>query len=356
MPEWINEEWKKQVSNTTIPSTQESQMPDYYCRDYLKKDQTSFDKIPQERVYPTILRKVRTDFLANYSTELLPQDLLPEIFPELKITQQESIDIVKFLELDKIGLQNPTNYSLMQKLLESLRYKQPLEICVSYCIGKNPQVRLNKLRKYFGTDRLGSFDRIDNYFTGIEVKGLDKLRTLANISSFKIRTNIMLGDMDFWTLDCANEWLDSKDLISSQLEVEALKLGLESEIQTNYPEINIECTKWSNKYSLSEFQLQYENAKETVDKWLSPELLKQSVYPYFEFWAYADIQEKLKLTRQEMEKFIKEDLIRTASQYRLESKILNENIMIWAESTANPIWPLVISDYDKAGIPPSISI
>jgi hypothetical protein len=185
MPQWIKEEWEKQASNTTIPSTQESQMPNYYSRDYLKKDQTSFDKIPQERVYPTILRKVRSDFLANYSSILYPLDLLPDIFPELNITAQESIEITKFLELDQIGSQNQTNYLLVKQLLESLRTKKPLEINISYCIGKNPQVRLNKLRNYFGTERLGQYENVTNYFTNIEVKGLDKLQQFSKISKFK---------------------------------------------------------------------------------------------------------------------------------------------------------------------------
>jgi hypothetical protein len=169
--------------------------------------------------------------------------------------------------------------------------------------------------------------------------------------------NIILGDMDFLTLDNANVWIGKTGIINSQKEVENLKLNLEKQIKKDYPKLNIDCSKWSDKYTLLEFKTQYQKAKVTTEEWLTPELLKQSIYPYFEFWGYQDIQKELKLTRNEMETFIKEDLIKTAAQYRLESNKVNPgSITIWAESTSNPNWPLIISNYDKAGIPPSISI
>ena len=101
----------------TIPKNSELQLSREYAKNFLGKSQESFDKIPPLNINSSILNKIRTSFLKNYSKLLSPQDLLPEIFPELKITRSESNAITKFLELDKIGIKNPTNYLVIKQVI-----------------------------------------------------------------------------------------------------------------------------------------------------------------------------------------------------------------------------------------------
>ncbi len=356
-PQWITQEWLNTLQNQQIVKSAELRLSEDTSRNYLGKDQKTFDRIPKDKLDLTILRKIRKGFVDKYSSSMLPQDVLPELYPNLEISPKESAEISKFLALDMIGNNNPTNLKIIKQILDSMRSQTPLELTLSYCISKNPKVRINKLRSFFGADKLGDFEEIDGYFAGIEVKGIEKLKEFAKNSNFGLRLNFILGDMDFWTLDNAQSWISEQNRLKSESEVNQLLKDFRKSIQTQIPEVQISCSKWSEKYNLEEFRLEYQKANNTSEQWLTNELLNQSIYPYYQFWRYEQLQNELNLTRAQMRDFIKQDLIKTAAQYRLEAnKIPINNIVLWTESVANPIWPLVISDYDESGIPPSINI
>ena len=86
--------------------------------------------------------------------------------------------------------------------------------------------------------------------------------------------------------------------------------------------------------------------------------MNDSMVPYYKMWGYEAMARKFSISPDCLREFIRGDVIRTAAQYRLEASILQRQrvIQAWAEKVGYATWPMEISNYDNAGIPPSLML
>ncbi len=324
-----------------------------YNAQFLEKSPAQLAKIPINRIDATMISKVRTDFveLQKESQLLSAEDLLTIVYPELNITRQESIEVCNFVGLDTLGKSNPTTEQLVNYLLESMRCNSKVELTMSCCIGQTSEFRNNKVKYFVGQE----IANIESFFTKTQANSLDKICEMIGNSKLDFKLNIRLGDMDFWAVDKIENWCDQESLQKAKDELTAIKANLQDVIRAKYPLLDFEINNWSEFYTSDEFEASFEKAKLTKDKWLDPNFKKQCLYTYFKSWGYEKVQRELDLEDQEILDFIITDIQKIAGQYRVEAN-KSKGIVVWSQGYGKPSWPLIVSDFDKQGLPPSISL
>ena len=222
---------------------------------------------------------------------------------------------------------------------------------MSCCIGQTPEFRNNKVKYFVGQE----VATIESFFTKTQANSLDKICEMMENSSLDFKLNIRLGDMDFWAVDKIKNWCDQESLQKAKDELTAIKANLQEAIRSKYPLLDFEINNWSEFYTCDEFEASFENAKLTKDKWLDPNFKKQCLYTYFKSWGYEKVQKELDLEDREILDFIITDIQKIAGQYRVEAN-KSKGIVVWSQGYGKPSWPLIISDFNKQGLPPSISL
>lgn len=248
---------------------------------------------------------------------------------------------------------NPTRNVLIDYVCETLVKDQPLKIYMSQCLKKASGIRTGKI-DYFLRGNSEKKD-VSTFVQGIEKKGWGQLRNILRESPLQIDTTIYLGDMDFETLDGCNVWCSQDSLARLSEEITALREAIQREADDYFGCSAVKIRTWSEEYDASKFQSIMQQA-EAEKTWRTEAFMKKSRYPYLKNWGYRELGEQLKIPEKAMVQFIDNDIIRTAGQYRLESTLLKERggIQAWGETVADPLWPLEISNFDKAGLPPSL--
>ncbi len=272
-------------------------------------------------------------------------------------SSSEANSIWEIIRMGKMNQKNTTLDMLIINIIRSLRSNDPLELQMSQCIDKKPDVRMNKFDMFCNPaeSRPSNINLPNGAVQGMEEKGWQEARRLQNLTNAKI--TILIGDQDFFTLDRMNEWASNDTLLKLQEEVSALRISTEERVKDFFGNTgNVD--QWSSFYGQNEFQNELLKAEESKSKWLTGKFLRTSQRPYMRSWGYPEIAEKKGVSEATLMNFIESDIVRTAAQYRVESRIImNRNaIQCWAETCGDPIWPMTISNYDNAGSPPSISL
>jgi hypothetical protein len=360
---WLQEQYISQVKTQKVEQTnfepiqfspqEEVSTLDEYTALLLEKSISELAKIPITRIDAAMLNKVRNDFikLQENSQLLNVEDLLPIVYPELEITLQESKEICKFIGLDTLGKNNPTTEQVIKYLLECIRNKNKVDLIMSCCIGQTSEFRNNKVRYFVGKET----KPIETFFTKTQVNSLDKIYEIIENSKLDFKLNIRLGDMDFWAVDKISDWCDESNLEKARNELLVIKENLVDSIRLKFPQLDFEISNWSEFYTSNEFEQTFEQAKQTKDLWLDPKFEKQCLYTYFKSWGYEKVQKELNLSDQEILDFIITDIQKIAGQYRVEAN-KSKGIVVWSQGYGKPSWPLIISDFDKQGLPPTISL
>jgi hypothetical protein len=322
-----------------------------YIANFLDKPPEKMSKIPEDKIGSTMLAKVRKDFISLQKAEqiLSPEDMLICIYPELNLTQKESIEIYNFLKLDKLEDNNPTNILIVKYLAECMRAGEAVDLTMSVCIGITSELRSDNIKSKFGLELSGT----DKFYTKIEVNRLDEIVEAIRKSDLEFNINFRLGDMDWKNL--IDTCYGSMGSQSADYELTLAMQNFIEGIKEKYPDINFKVEKWSDFYNYNKLTNSFDAANQSSAQWLKPDFKKQCRYLYLNSWGYGDIFKDLWLDQDEMDKFIEQDIIKTAGQYRLESEFAN-GISVWAQGYGKSSWPLQMTNYNNAGLPPSISI
>lgn len=268
----------------------------------------------------------------------------------------EALPIVDVLRIGK-NKKNPTADSLIRAMLASIRSNSPLDLWMAQCIDKKPAVRLNKI-DYFCKPPEESPRNValaDGAVGELEAKRWVELRSIQQA----INANVLLlvGDQDFVTLDAMDEWSSSESMEQLRRDIAAL-IGSVSERATDFFGSRVAVAGWASLYGKQEFISELERAESTKDRWLVDKFKRASIRPYVNSWRYPEIAKDRGIPESVMMQFIEGDIVRTAAQYRIESRIAANRgvIQCWAETCGDSVWPITISNYDKQGVPPSIPL
>jgi hypothetical protein len=324
----------------------------------VRNNQATRNEFSLEQNFLKLQDEYKLQNLKRQIKKIMPQNELPKLietfplnYPELEITPEESKEICNFIKLDTLGKNNPTTEQVIKYLLECIRRKTKVELIMSCCIGQTPEFRNNKVRYFAGQP----IEPIDKFFTQTQANSLDKIYAMTQNSDLNFKVNIRLGDMDFWAVDKISDWCDDDNLEKVEAELLEIKTNLLEFIKAKYPDLDFEITNWSESYSSQEFEQSYQKAQSIQSQWLTPDFQRQCIRTYFKSWGYGKVQSELQLTDRQMLDFIINDIQKIAGQYRVEAN-KSAGIVIWSQGYGKPSWPLIISNFDKQGLPPSISL
>lgn len=268
----------------------------------------------------------------------------------------EAAAICDILSIGK-NKKNPTVDALIIGMINSLRTETPVQFWVSQCIGKASEVRLHKL-DYFckpDSEKPRNVELSDCVALGLESKCWPELRRMQNA----VRSNItiLLGDQDFFTLDAMDEWASEDSITRLQKDLDALFSNTQK-MAKEYFGLESSVVRWTMLYDKAQFLEELDKAKVAKELWLSGKFKRGSIRPYMTSWGYPAIAKDRGISEQALSEFIENDIVRTAAQYRIESRIAAQRSVVqcWAETCGDPLWPIAISNYDKQGVPASIPL
>jgi hypothetical protein len=285
------------------------------------------------------------------SDALTENDFLAMSFPA---SSERSVEVLKsLLNLSFINQRNPTLGELGAYVVRQVDAGEPLRIVMSQCFKKVPEVRERKLRFYLGQDSV--MDGPQTFIRGVETLGWDTIGTLVRNVPWPIEISILLGDMDWFSMDGCQCWANESALERLEMEIVAAQKALQEETSKVFPGASVRVKRWTDLYSLQDFEREMTNAKEG-SRWAEQGLIEESVKMYLDQWGYRAIGREMGVSEEALLQFIKGDCVRTGAQYRVEADKVRSlgAIQAWAERVPNPLWPLRMSNYDGAGVPPTM--
>lgn len=291
----------------------------------------------------------------NDEYPLEEKDYLRLTYPGTFISDEAADTILKLIEISVDPQRNETIPRLVEYVASKVHQEAPLQLIVSQCLEKSDEIRPGKL-DYF-LNNITQKREVQQFARGVEAKGWEKIERLIKEVSYPIEIQILIGDMDFFTLDGCGEWCDQSSLDRLPFEMaQQRNLLAHSVIERFGPQAPITVGLWSDRYNYSEFLSYFERARDP-QSWRDQEaLFGESREMYLNQWGYRNIGRELKLSEDQLDSFIREDVCRTAAQYRLESDIAiqQDAIQGWAEKVPKPQWPIRISGYDGRPTAPSL--
>jgi hypothetical protein len=285
------------------------------------------------------------------SDALSEDDFLNMSFPA---SSARSVAVLRsLLNLSFINQSNPTLEELGAYVVRQVDAEKPLRIVMSQCFKKTPEVREQKLAFYLGQD--SSVETPKTFIQGVETLGWDTLASMVRNIPWPLEISIVLGDMDWFSMDGCKYWANKSALEGLEKETVNAQKALQREASAAFPEISVKVKRWTDLYSLSEFEQELSRAKDT-SHWIEEGLIEDSLKMYLDQWGYRAKGRKMGVAEEALLKFIEGDCIRTGAQYRVEANKIQslDAIQAWAERVPNPLWPLRMSNYDGAGVPPTI--
>lgn len=315
-----------------------------------------------------IIRRRWAGIISRNEVSLGTDDYLQMAYPDLEITPEVREVLYRFLTLAQVEEKNPTTDALIRYIVQIVSAREPIRMVMSQCIGKEDVVREGKLN-FFLKGELGR--NISQFSTELEAKGWSKLKMLIDGLGYPVQITLMLGDMDTFTLDGCREWCSPQSIQQFEQEMCRLQGDVQIAVDDAFGAGIVTVERWSSYYRLADFMIYLEEAQQAFQEALragkNPKeerlrrlrvIMKQGTMPYFKYWGYDRLAPRFGVSRDAMCDFVQNDIIRTAAQYRLEAKIVEREgaVQVWAESCGNKYWPMNISNYDSAGIPPSISL
>lgn len=286
-----------------------------------------------------------------------PEKTLNGIQAIYHCTLAEASTVMDVLGFAKLNQKNSTLDALIRITLRSIQDGYRMQLCLSQCIEKKPAVRSNKFDFYCNPreSKPRNIALSDGVSGSLEEKGWTEIRSIQN--SVNADINILLGDQDFFTMDALDEWADMQSIQKLKDEITALREAIDTKARGFFGP-NVTIGRWSEAYTKEEFLTEAQRAAQSKETWLTGKFRRASERPYLRSWGYPSLAKEKGMSEQELMQFIEGDIIRTAAQYRVESRIIQSRNMVqcWAETCGDPIWPMTISNYDKRGIPPSIPL
>jgi hypothetical protein len=322
------------------------------------------EKTPDNRWFELTQQQQLTAYLSSFAKrwasqvqrntelKLSSSDYLMLGYPNLKINENEAIIISNLLQACQTSnINNPTLEKVLEYCCVQIRSNNPISLEVSQCIAKEPEVRQRKLAYFL---ELKKSANLEKFVEKLEAKKWEVLKKMIDSSGYPLEIKILLGDQDFYSLDGGFDYYTEKEKEILESEIEKLQSQTKIDIKNFFDDDDskISVQRWSDRYSRDDFEKQLKSASEDQE-WLTEDLLKTSMAPYYRSWGYNGLAKELSISDQDMKMFIRNDIIRTAAQYRLEANRI-EGIQLWAETTGAPFWPIQISNYDQVGIPPSL--
>jgi len=248
---------------------------------------------------------------------------------------------------------NPTLEGLVNYVDARVTSGEPLRVFLSQCFSREAQVRESKLSYFLGGDQ--RVVEVPRFIKGVETLGWDAIGNLIKSSGGRIEVSILLGDMDWFCIDGCSEWAAPQSLKRLDEEVAACQRALQTEATTVFPGGEVTIRRWSEFYRVEDCLAELERAA-TRSVWKETALIGESTRMYLKEWGYGRIARARGATDQAMASFVEGDCIRTAAQYRVEANVISRlcGIQAWAERVPSPLWPLKITNYDGAGVPPTL--
>jgi len=283
---------------------------------------------------------------------LSESDFLRMTFKELDVSDRAADVITALVAAGCANEKNPTIAALVAAVNDVVNAGRPLECVISQCIAKAPDVRPAKLDYFTGRETRPR--TIARFTAGLECKGWDKLSRILNDVAYPIQVTMLLGDMDLRTIDGAERWADAVSLDRLDDELRDVRNEVSRDARVRFGAENVTVRGWSEFYTVPEFQAAVDRA-EDIGRWSDRALIAESTDLYKQY-GYRRLQRELDIAPEVMDRFILDDVVRTAAQYRLEADIAAREraIQLWAESVPNKMWPIKISNYDGAGYAPAI--
>jgi len=328
-------------------------------------DNFSFEKpkVVPDRVWDDLDNSSRaSDYVRRFARFLrskaansiiLETDALKLSYPELAPTEREAQIILNLLSYSLLNDRNPSIDLLVQVCIERMRSNQPLQILTSQCISKAEEVRPAKLDFFLKQNR--TLKEPATFIKGVEIKGWEILKHLCQSIDYPLEVTIMVGDMDYYTLDAVRSWCRPEALLRLDLELAQCTAELDKKRQCFFGDLDVSIRRWSELYNYCDFRTYYANAI-CLERWQETRLIEDSKRIYLYNWGYEDLRLRMRLNEAEIDSFIVEDVVRTAAQYRLEADICKGLgcIQAWAETVPTKMWPVRLSNYDGAGFLPSL--
>ena len=299
------------------------------------------------------MRRVRklANRIMRRDLELSDGDMLGILYEKEGITPEAIAAIEQMWAGSKLNDRNPTRDRLAPYVIGQLRMDQPIRFSLSQCLAKDPSVREGKMAWCLQGEQKST----RKFLEGVEMKGWKELKKIMDGLPVASQATVYLGDMDFRSLDCCEQWCTPEDMACLTDQAAALRESLQTKADVFFGANRVTVRLWSEEYNTAAYR--EETGYAGADKaWRTEEFMQTSRYPYLERWGYRTIAKKLGLQPGEIGTFIDNDIIRTAAQYRVESRIMQTrgNIICWAETVASALWPIQISEYDGKGGPPQL--
>lgn len=299
----------------------ESLTPDQKCRIVLKKRQRSV--------------------ITNLQTLLADEDRIQILYADEGVTGEDA-NLLKVLWSNSVEVEsNPTNADVARYIVKARQSGIPPKFLLTQCI-KSPEVKKNDFLRFSGKEA----SRPSKFVRGLEPKGWTRARNILDAWPAS-KMDLMLGDMDFYTLDRCPEWWPG-----CEAQIRAESLALRSDIQAKAdvyfgPE-RVNVGLWSEQYTVEQFTQGLERVRAS-EAWRTPRWLKYSREQYRRWgYAFSPDQDPQCAT----ERFRVDGEERTRAGYKIEACIVmsRKAIQCWAE--AGDV--LAFSDYDGSGLPPSL--
>lgn len=267
------------------------------------------------------------------------------------ISDEAARVVFELLDRTYYNQNNPSVTALAENVVAQVTSGNPLRFSMSQCISKGPTIRPGKLDYFL----FGKQDRKDpaTFCDGLESKGWEKLRQIAREVGYPIEIEIIVADMDFLTIDGGMKWCTPESLERLKAELLVLKEAVAQKAARFFKAVPAEVTvrSWSEFYSYSDYEAALVAASDPSN-WPDRTVIEasRSLYEYY----YGNYRGKI--DDADLDRFIFEDVTRTAAQYRLEADITIKRgrIQAWAEQVPSPIWPIDVSNYNRAGYAPSL--
>ena len=248
---------------------------------------------------------------------------------------------------------NPTMDQVVEYVAQQTRAGEPLRFIMSQCIAKGEQIRPGKMNYFL--DGTTTDEPIERFAKGIEAKGWELVKGLAKRVNYPVEIVLMLGDMDYFTMDGCALWANADSTERWESEMRALQSEVRERAEEFFGSNPVSVERWSDRYSVDDFSAALEKAKDR-EGWTDQGVFAASTDMYLEQWGYRALAARRGVDLETMEAFIAEDVVRTAAQYGLEAAIARAEsaMQVWAERVPIPTWPIQLSNYDGAGYTPSI--
>lgn len=177
---------------------------------------------------------------------------------------------------------NSTIPQVIEYTSKQIEQGKPIQLTVTQCISRGNACRERELQDWFGLE----YDKstAPEFLNGLQKKGWQALKKIQTNVGYPVQIQMLLGDMDYFTMDQVNKWCTPEQLQLLSVNLRSLNQQIQAEADAYFGTGIVQVNRWSNFYDLENFD-EYQKQVE-----LPIELMQKSRVPYLKSGAMLHLQ------------------------------------------------------------------